>query len=127
MKKDAEVHAEEDKKKKEEIDVRNNADALVFNLEKQMRDHDAKIEDDLKKKVNTKIGDLKELLKKEEASSDDIKKATEELSTEAQEIGKIVYEAAAKENQQPAEESSGSEKKEDVVDAEVVDEKKEDK
>ena len=72
MKKDAEVHAEEDKKKKEEIDVRNNADALVFNLEKQMRDHDAKIEDDLKKKVNTKIGDLKELLKKEEASSDDI-------------------------------------------------------
>ena len=124
MKKDAEVHAEEDKKKKEEIDIRNNADALVFNLEKQMRDHDAKIGDDLKKKVNTKIGDLKELLKKDGTSSDDIKKATEDLSTEAQEIGKIVYEAAAKENQEAGAGADGgeaSEKKEDVVDAEVVD------
>ncbi len=123
MKKDAEVHAEEDKKKKEEIDIRNNADALVFNLEKQMRDHDDKIEDDLKKKVNTKIGDLKELLKKEGASSEEIKKATEDLSAEAQEIGKIVYEAAAKDNQG---QSEGEGKKDDkVVDAEVVDEKKE--
>jgi len=123
MKKDAEVHAEEDKKKKEEIDIRNNADALVFNLEKQMRDHDDKIEDDLKKKVNTKIGDLKDLLKKEGASSEEIKKATEDLSAEAQEIGKIVYEAAAKDNQG---QSEGEGKKDDkVVDAEVVDEKKE--
>jgi len=125
MKKDAEVHAEEDKKKKEEIDVRNNADALVFNLEKQMREHDSKIDDDLKKKVNTKIGDLKELLKKEDASSDDIKKATEDLSTEAQEIGKIVYEAAAQENKSTTDQkhpSPGAKEKDDVVDAEVVDE-----
>ncbi|PIP65230.1 molecular chaperone DnaK, partial [Candidatus Peregrinibacteria bacterium CG22_combo_CG10-13_8_21_14_all_49_11] len=64
MRKDAELHAEEDKKKKGLVDARNQADALVFNLEKQMREHDAKISDAVKKDVNTKIGDLKELLKK---------------------------------------------------------------
>ncbi len=121
MKKDAESHAEEDKKKREAVDARNNADALVFNLEKQMRENDAKIPDDLKKKVNTKIGEVKELLKKEDASPEELTKATEELSTEAQEIGKIVYEQA---QQQSAQEG---EKKDDVQEAEVVDEKSEEK
>ena len=122
MKADAEAHADEDKKKKEQVDVRNQADALVFNLEKQMREHDAKLDDDLKKKVNTKIGELKELLGKDDADSEQIKSLTEELATEAQEVGKIVYEEAQKASQ--AEE--GSETKDDkneAVDAEVVDEK----
>ncbi|MBU0767167.1 molecular chaperone DnaK [Patescibacteria group bacterium] len=122
MRKDAELHAEDDKKKKEVIDARNNADALVFNLEKQMREHDAKIGDDLKKSVNTKIGDLKELLKKEDASVDEFKKATEELSTEAQEIGKIIYEQAQKEGAASPEGDEAP--KNDVVDAEVVEEEK---
>jgi len=122
MKKDAEIHAEEDKQKKEGVEVRNNADALVFNLEKQMRDHDAKISDDIKKKVNEKMNTVKDLLKNDDASPEELKKATEELATEAQEIGKIIYEDAQKEGQQA--EDSG-EKKEDVVDAEVVDEKEE--
>lgn len=121
MRKDAEMHAEEDKKKKEGVDVRNNADALVFNLEKQMRDHDAKIPDDVKKKVNDKMNTVKDLLKKEDASPEELKNATEELATEAQEIGKIVYEQAQSEQQA---EGGAEEKKDDnVVDAEVVDEK----
>ena len=126
MQKDAEMHAEEDKKKKELVDARNNADALVFNLEKQMREHDAKIGDDLKKKINTKIGDLKELLGKESASAEEIKQATEELGTEAQEIGKIVYESAQQEQQNSAASDAGesTENSDDVVDAEVVDENK---
>jgi molecular chaperone DnaK len=127
-KKDAELHAEEDKKKKEAIDARNTADALVFNLEKQMREHDAKLGDDVKKKVNTKIGDLKELLKKEDATTDEIKKMTEELSQEAQEIGKVVYEEAQKKAQEASadnvEQKENAEKKEEVVEGEVVDEKK---
>ena len=122
MKKDAEVHAEDDKKKKEGIDARNAADALVFNLEKQVREYDAKIPDDLKKKINTKIGDLKDLLKKEDASTEDIKRATEALSTEAQEIGKIIYAEAQKKDSGEAKESKGS--KEDVVEGEVVDDEK---
>lgn len=121
MQKDAEMHAEEDKKKKELVEARNNADALVFNLEKQMREHDAKIGDDLKKSVNEKIGSLKELIAKEDATADQLKEATEALGTEAQEIGKIVYESAQQEQQNSAAEDAG----EDVVDAEVVDEKEE--
>ncbi|TSC99876.1 MAG: molecular chaperone DnaK [Candidatus Peregrinibacteria bacterium Greene1014_49] len=115
MKKDAEVHAEDDKKKKEGIDARNAADALVFNLEKQVREYDAKIPDTLKKTINTKIGDLKDLLKKEDASTEDIKKATEALSTEAQAIGKIIYAEAQKK-----ESASSKEGKGDVVEGEVV-------
>ncbi|PIQ76489.1 molecular chaperone DnaK [Candidatus Peregrinibacteria bacterium CG10_big_fil_rev_8_21_14_0_10_49_24] len=122
MKKDAELHAEEDRKKKEIVDARNNADALVFNLEKQMREHDAKIPDDLKKKVNEKIGNVKTLLSKDDATADEFTKATEALATEAQEIGKIVYESAQKEE---SSESTGG--KDDVVDAEVVEEEQEEK
>ncbi len=121
MKKDAELHAEEDKKKKEAVNTRNDADALVFNLEKQMREHDAKIGDDLKKKVNTKISDLKDLLKKDSATAEELKKATEDLATEAQEIGKIIYEAAQQK------ESDTKEKKDEVVDAEVVEDEKNEK
>ena len=120
MRKDAETHAEEDKQKKELVDARNNADALVFNLEKQMREHDAKIGDDLKKKINLKISDLKDLMGKDDASVEDLKTATEELATEAQEIGKIVYEAAA---EKPEETNSAAEDAgEKVVDGEVVEE-----
>ena len=120
--KDAEAHAEDDKKKKEKVDVRNNADALIFNLEKQMREHDAKITDSVKKKVNEKMNIVKDLLKKEDTSAEELKKATEELATEAQEIGKIIYEEAQK-----AEQKGGAEKKgkDNIVDAEVVDEKEE--
>lgn len=122
MKKDAELNAEEDKKKREVIDARNQADALVFNLEKQMREHDAKISDDLKKKVNEKMNTVKDLLKKEDATADEFKKATEALSEEAQEIGKIIY-ADAQKQQQPTN-SAAEDAGENVVDVEVVDEKK---
>lgn len=120
MRKDAELHAEEDKKKRELIDARNTAEAFIFNLEKQMRDHDASIPDATKKTVNEKMNALRELLKNESASADEITKATEDLGVSAQEIGKIVYEQAQKAQ-------SGEKKDDSVVDAEVVDkeEKKE--
>lgn len=91
MKKDAEAHAEEDKKKKEGVEVRNKADATIFQLEKMMRENDNKIKDDLKKPVNEKISALKELLKDEKADADALKKATEELEAEAQKIGVEIY------------------------------------
>ncbi|MEK7590722.1 MAG: molecular chaperone DnaK [Patescibacteria group bacterium] len=124
MRKDAEIHAEEDKKKRELIDTRNQGDALIFSLEKQMREHDAKIPDPVKKKVNDKMNILRELLKKEDASLEELKKATEALGLEAQEIGKVVYEAAQNEGKEGKEGTKGHDGKENVVDAEVVDEKK---
>ncbi len=126
MKKDAEVNAEADKKKREVIDARNTADTLIFNLEKQMREYDAKINDDVKKKVNTKMNDLREVLKKEDASLEDIKKSTEALATDAQEIGKLVYEEAQKKAAEE-EKAGGKKGKDGAVDAEVVDDKDEKK
>jgi molecular chaperone DnaK len=94
MKKDAEAHADEDRKKKEGVEIRNKADTTVFQLEKMMRENDAKIKDDLKKPVNEKISALKEILKDEKADPEAIKKATEELEQEAQKIGAEIYKEA---------------------------------
>ena len=123
MQEDAELHADEDKKKREVIDLRNQADSLVFTIEKQMREYDAKIKDDVKKKVNEKINDLKDLLKKEDATAEELKKATEALGTEAQEIGRVVYEEASKKEQEKTDASKKG-KDEGVKEAEVVDEEK---
>ena len=130
MKKDAEVHAEDDKKKKDVIETRNKADAMVFQLEKMMRDNDAKIPDDLKKPVNEKINALKELLKDEKADTEAIKKATEELEQESQKIGEHIYKEAGA--QESADEGvkvtdNNEEKKEEVEEGEVVEEEKEEK
>lgn len=125
MKQDAEIHADADKKKREEVDVRNEADALVFNLEKQMREHDKVLPDDLKKNVNDKMNVLRDLLKKEGVTSEELKKGTEELGKEAQEMGKLVYEAAQKkaaEEGKTDDKASPDKKKDEAVDAEVVDE-----
>jgi len=134
MQKDAEVHAEEDKKKKDEVEVRNKADGIIFQLEKMMRDNDAKISDELKKPVNEKIGTLKELLQDEKADSEAIKKATEDLEQEAQKIGTEIYKEAenTEANDNNKEEDvkvtdKNEESEEDVVDGEVVEEDKEDK
>ncbi len=125
MKKDAEINADADKKKRELIDARNTADSLIFNLEKQLREYDKELPDELKKKVNDKMNDLRDVLKKENVSLEDIKKASDALATEAQEMGKLVYEAAQKKEKDKS--GAGEAKKEDVKDAEVVDEKEEKK
>ncbi len=109
MKKDAEAHAEEDKKKKEAVEVRNTADTLVFTTEKAIKDAGDKLTDDEKKPVEEKLEALKEVLKDDKADSEKIKKATEELSTAAQTIGEKLYKAA----QEAQAAASSEDKKED--------------
>lgn len=99
MKKDAEAHADEDKKKKDLIEVRNMADSLIYTTEKAFRDAGDKITADKKKPVEEKIEALKKVKDGEDVEA--IKKATEELSTEAQKIGQELYQAA--QTAQPAE------------------------
>ncbi|MCK4799431.1 molecular chaperone DnaK [Candidatus Parcubacteria bacterium] len=99
MQKDAEMHAEEDKKKKEKIEVKNNADALVYTTEKLLRDAKDKIKEEDKKAIEEKVEALKKV--KETDDTEAIKKALEELSQEAQKIGAAMY-------QQQANEASGS-------------------
>lgn len=124
MKKDAELHAEEDKKKKEAVEIRNKADGLIFQLEKTMRENDAKIKDELKKPVNEKINALKDLLKDEKASAEDIKKATESLEQEAQKIGTEIYkEAENEEAKDDTKVTDHNQKNDGEVEGEVMDDK----
>jgi len=119
MKKDAEEHAEEDKKKKDAVETRNKADTIVFQLEKMMRENDDKISDELKKPVNEKINVVKDLLKEEDADTEALKKATEELEQEAQKIGSEIYKDAANEE-------ANDNAKDEPEEGEVVEDKKDD-
>ena len=93
MKKDAEIHAEEDKHKKELIEARNLADSLVYSTEKAMKDAGEKITADEKKPVEDAITELNKV--KNGDDLDTIRKASEALSQAAQKIGEKLYAAAA--------------------------------
>ena len=92
MKKDAEAHAEEDKKKKESAEIKNMAETLIFTTEKALKDAGDKITADEKKPIEEKIEELKKV--KDGGDTEAIKKATEALSQEAQKIGQKLYQAA---------------------------------
>ena len=88
MKKDAELHAEDDKKKKEGIEIKNSAEQLIYTAEKALKENEAKISEEIKKDVREKIEALKKIKDGEDAEA--IKKGTEELSTATQKIGEEV-------------------------------------
>jgi molecular chaperone DnaK len=91
---DAEAHAEEDKKKREVIDLKNQADQLVYSTEKTLKEHGEKVSAETRGNIENALNNLKEAAKGEDGEA--IKKATENLGTAAQELGKILYEEAAK-------------------------------
>ncbi len=134
MQKEAEIHAQEDKKKKEAVEIRNNADTLVFQSEKMIRENNEKLPETMKKDVQTKIDDMKQTLENKESSIEDIKSKTEILSQELQKAGAEIYKQTEEddgvkvkdmnnENSESAEQEE--DKKDEAVDAEIVDEKKE--
>jgi molecular chaperone DnaK len=134
MTKEAEMHAEEDKKKKDAVEARNLADTLVYTTEKALREAGEKISADKKKPVEEKIAALKKIKDGDDTAA--IKKATEELSQEAQKIGQELYSAAAKastdkqaapEGDKKGESSSAKATADEVKEGEVVDEKNEEK
>ena len=134
MKKDAEAHAEDDKKRREEIEVRNEADNAVYRSEKMLKDNGDKISGDAKSKIEKAVAEVKEALKGSEAGA--IKSASEKLNEAWQAISAELYKAAsekAKAGQPggtetgstgPGEQPADDKKDEGVIDAEVVDEKK---
>ncbi|MFA5841033.1 MAG: molecular chaperone DnaK [Candidatus Paceibacterota bacterium] len=93
MQADAELHAEEDKKKKEVVDIKNTAEMIIYTAEKTLKDNEAKIPAELKDEVNAKITALRGV--KDGTDGEAIKKATEELSTEMSKIGEAVSKAGA--------------------------------
>ena len=94
MSKEAEIHAEEDKKKREVVDLKNQADQLVYQTEKTLKEHGDKVSAETRGNIENAVNNLKEVIKGEDA--DAIKKAIENLGEAGQELGKTLYEEAAK-------------------------------
>lgn len=117
MMQDAEAHAEDDKKRKEEVDVRNGAEGLVYQTEKFLKDNEEKIPADAKSNVEEPLAELKTAL--EGTDLEAIKSAMEKVATASQAVGAAMYQEQA----QGAEgESQPENNGEDIVDAEIVDE-----
>ncbi len=131
MKKEAEAHAEEDKKKKEEADIRNQADAAAFTTEKLLKESGDKMKPEEKKELEDKLAELKKA--KESNSAEEMKKKLEEMSALAQKIGAAMYQNQAQANPSaPGAEAGNTSsqdaggqggKGEDVVEGEVEEKK----
>lgn len=88
MQKDAELHADEDKKKKEMVEAKNTAEQLVYTAEKSLKEHESKIDASLKETITTNIAEVKKAMEGTDAAV--LKNATETLSTNLQKIGEAV-------------------------------------
>jgi molecular chaperone DnaK len=127
MVKDAEKHAEEDRKRREVAEVRNQAEQLVYSTEKFVADNADKVPAESKTEVESAISDLKAALASEGTSTDELKAKTEALSQASQKVGQAMY-AAAEAQGAPdggtdtSAPGAGAAADDDVVDAEVVDE-----
>ena len=116
MVKDAEEHAAEDKKRREEADTRNQGEQLAYQIEKLIKDNDQKLSEEVKAEVQADVDALKTALAGEDF--DAIKAAIEKLSESQTKLGEAIYAAASQE----AEAGEAPASDEDVVDAEVVEE-----
>ena len=94
MVKDAEAHAEEDKREREKIDARNNADSLVYQTEKAMKDYGDKVDASSKAAIESALADLKAVLANQSASVDEIKAKTEALQTASYKLAEEMYKNA---------------------------------
>jgi len=133
MKKEAEQHAAEDKKRREEVEVKNQADTLIYTIEKTVKDLGDKVD---KKEIESIEKDKEELKKLvNENKIDELKKKMEEINKKLQEMSLKLYQQAAQQQQQSQASQAGEQKEgskenkkeDDAVDAEVVDDDKEDK
>lgn len=126
MVKEAEEHAAEDQKRKEEADVRNSGEQLVYSIESVLKDNADKLDDSVTTDVRSAVDALKEALKGDDV--DAIKAATDDLNTKAQKIGEALYaQAQAEQAAGAAPEGEAPKADDDVIDAEIVDEKNDSK
>ncbi len=123
MVKDAEANKETDKKKRESVDARNQADTIVHATEKNLKEHGSKISETEKKAIETAISDLRNALKG--TDTEEVKKKTQALIQASMKLGEAVYKSQQKtENKSPNnKDAKEGKEKDNVVDAEVVDPK----
>jgi molecular chaperone DnaK len=127
MVKDAEANKEEDKKKRESVDTRNQADTLIHSTEKNLKEHGSKITDAEKKAIEDASSGLKEALKG--TDNEEIKKKTEVLVQASMKLGEAIYKAQEKKPDSPGDSKNNDEGKKDdnVVDADFEEVKEENK
>ena len=126
MTRDAEAHAEEDKKRRESVEMRNEADTLAFRTEKLLTDDAKDLPEDVKAPVQTALDELKEALKGTD-NDDQVKNAMQELNTKASAMGQAMYAAAQASSAGPDADAPAGDAPhddDDVVDAEIVDDTK---
>jgi len=126
MTRDAESHAEEDKKRRQVVDLKNQADQLIYSTEKTLKEHGGKVSAETRGKIESAVNNLKEVTKGEDPAA--IRRAIDNLNDATQELGKALYEEAAKKQaasagqakQSPPPESEVRRKDagDDVIDAE---------
>ncbi|MBW1857251.1 MAG: molecular chaperone DnaK, partial [Deltaproteobacteria bacterium] len=117
--KDAELHGEEDKKKRELVDARNAADALIYSTEKSLKEAGDKIDAGTKGDIDTAIGNLKKAMEGEDTS--EIKRLSEELTQVSHKIAEVLYAQAAQSQGQAGPEAGPAEAETAKKDEEVVD------
>ncbi len=126
MIKDAEAHAEDDRKRRDEAEVRNNADSIVYQTEKVLREQGDKVSVDEKAAVEQPLADLKKAMEGNDTAA--IKSATDTLMSASQAFSQKLYEAAARDSGAEGTSASGQDagagsvNDDDIVDAEIVDE-----
>jgi molecular chaperone DnaK len=120
MMKDAEAHADEDRRKREEVEARNQADNVVYQSEKSMKEHGDKLDESDRQHVESALAAAKEALNGQDIER--IKQTSEELLTASQKFAEVLYKQAQQDQAgSPGAADPASEANDDVVDAEVVD------
>jgi molecular chaperone DnaK len=122
MVKDAEAYAEEDAKRREQIETRNQAEQLVHQTDKLIEESGDQMTDEEKASVETAKTALNEVLAEEGAETEAIRSKMDELITASQAMATRLYQQAAAEQQAAGGGDAGSSEDEDVVEAEIVDE-----
>ena len=124
MVRDAEQYAEEDRKRREEAEIRNQADSLVYSTEKFLGENEDKVPEDIKSEVREAIAEVKKAL--ESNDTDTIRSTTEHAAQVSQKMGTAIYQQAQAQQAQAQSDSadSGTQAQDDdeVVEAEIVDE-----
>ena len=127
MKKDAELHADDDKKKRQLIDTKNAADSLIFTAEKTVKDAGDKVDSNLKSDVEEKIKNLRQIKDQENITIEELKTQTDALSQSLQAMGAKMYEQAQAEKPKSDEKPADEQKPEEPKNEEKTDKAEDDK
>src|SRR5690625_2967627 len=119
MVKDAEAHAEEDKKRREAAEARNAAETTAYSVDKLLKDNDEKLPEDVKTEVQADVDALKEALEKQD-NDEEVQAAYEKLQQSQTKIGEALY--AQSDQSSNSAQAETNDDDEDIVDAEVIDE-----